>query len=103
MGSASQACDLLKSGKTWTIKTPTRVVGTAGAKGETHPTQRIWVDIEACSIKRTCTTSMLGPPTLQIFRPIYGPADLPGHLSNKCYCNAIYVVRDAKLHRGSIT
>ena len=34
MGSASQAaCDLLKSGKTWTIKTPARAVGAGGSEG----------------------------------------------------------------------
>ena len=37
MGSASQACDLLKSGKTWTIKSPARDVGTAGLEGSKLP------------------------------------------------------------------
>ena len=33
MGSASQACDLLKSGKTWTIKAPVRAVAARGSEG----------------------------------------------------------------------
>ena len=37
MGSASQACDLLKSGKTWTIKAPAMAVGAGGSEGEPPP------------------------------------------------------------------
>ena len=94
MGSASQACDLLKSGKTWTIITPGQGCRNRGFRGGKI--------VQLPEFRSTNCYNKLAPsPRFLDLSTVLPTCRVT--LATSVTAMQYYVVRDAKLHRGSVT